>query len=383
LFQPKQYDYIFCGAGCAALSLAVRMVRSKTLRDKRILLIDKARKDSNDRTWCFWEQQNGFFEDIVYREWEQLIFYGEKKRLELDIAPYTYKMIRGIDFYNYCLDELGKHANVELLQGECNGIFPRQRKLIVNNDDFPVGDAVVFSSVFHAGMAKRESVRLLQHFKGWIIQTEENCFNPAEATLMDFRVSQEKGTCFCYVLPLAANKALVEYTFFSPEVLADREYENGLRDYITASLNLTRYQVIEKEFGVIPMTNGRLTFDQGNEFYHIGTAGGQTKASSGYTFSFIQKQSDAIIDCLETGAALSALKETPARFRFYDNTLLEILARQPWLGRKIFTQLFSRNRGNDVLKFLDNDSSRGQELKIISTLTPGPFLRAAARQFFR
>ena len=38
--------------------------------------------------------------------------------------------------------------------------------------------------------------------------------------------------------------------------------------------------------------------------WQIGTAGGQTKASSGYTFQFIQKQSQQIVDYLIAGKSL-------------------------------------------------------------------------------
>jgi lycopene beta-cyclase len=47
--------------GCAGLSFAVHLIQSGKFSDKKILLIDKAPKIQNDRTWCFWENENGFF----------------------------------------------------------------------------------------------------------------------------------------------------------------------------------------------------------------------------------------------------------------------------------------------------------------------------------
>ena len=61
--QATQYDYIFLGAGCASLSIIMRMINSKKFIKKKILLVDKEGKTKNDRTWCFWEKQNGFFEE--------------------------------------------------------------------------------------------------------------------------------------------------------------------------------------------------------------------------------------------------------------------------------------------------------------------------------
>ena len=126
------------------------------------------------------------------------------------------------------------------------------------------------------------------------------------------------------------------------------------------------------------MTNERFSFH--GHGWQIGVAGGQTKASSGYTFQFIQKQSNQITDYLIKGKSLDSLPATPKRFRFYDNTLLHILYHEKLPGDEIFTQLFKKNKPQQVLRFLDNESSLKDELKIISTLPAWPFLKAAIKQ---
>lgn len=70
--HAKNYDYIFLGAGCASLSIIMRMIDSKKFDQKKVLIADREPKTKNDRTWCFWEQEAGFFEDIVYRKWSTL-----------------------------------------------------------------------------------------------------------------------------------------------------------------------------------------------------------------------------------------------------------------------------------------------------------------------
>ncbi len=220
---------------------------------------------------------------------------------------------------------------------------------------------------------------LLQHFKGWVIETAKPSFNPEEATMMDFRVHQLHGTTFAYVLPFSNTSALIEYTLFTKNLLEDKEYDKELKNYITEFLKIDDYVIKEEEFGIIPMTNERLSF-KGQDAWMIGTAGGQTKASSGYTFQFIQKQSKQIVDFLGTNRSLSNFPATPARFRFYDNTLLHILFYNKLPGDKIFSQLFKKNKPRHVLRFLDNESSLQEELKIISSLPTWPFLKAAIKQ---
>ena len=63
--MQKSYDYIILGAGCAGLSLLMRMIGSNQFNDKKILLIDKEQKNKNDRTWCFWEKDKGLFDPVV------------------------------------------------------------------------------------------------------------------------------------------------------------------------------------------------------------------------------------------------------------------------------------------------------------------------------
>ncbi|HEX7846806.1 MAG TPA: lycopene cyclase family protein [Chitinophagaceae bacterium] len=372
------------GAGCAGLSLLMRILHSEKLKGKKILLIDREARIRNDRTWCFWETGQGFFENIVSRSWEHVSFLSDSFSSTLDIAPYRYKMIGGIDFYRYCFEKISKHDNVEIVQGDFKGLkFERGFVILdINDEKIILHDepaTTIFSSIYKPEEQNKTSIRLLQHFKGWVIESNTPLFNTKEATLMDFRVHQQHGTSFAYVLPFSETRALIEYTLFTKTLLEKEEYDLELKNYIHSFLGIKDFKIIEEEFGVIPMTNEKLSFN-GRAAWQIGTAGGQTKASSGYTFQFIQKQSDQIIDLLEQGRSLNELSQTPKRFRFYDNTLLHILYHEKLPGREIFIRLFQKNKPQQVLRFLDNETSLSEELKIISSLPTLPFLKAALQQ---
>jgi len=356
------------------------MIRSGKFADKKIVLLDKEPKTKNDRTWCYWEKEQGFFEEIVYQKWNTVSFLSNEFSSAMDISPYQYKMIRGIDFYNYCFTEIAKHPNIEVYYGNIDNWKYENGEVVfvIDNTSYNFGKAEVFNSVYEPDTNDKSIIRLLQHFKGWIIETEEPSFKVSEATMMDFRVSQQHGTTFCYVLPFSNTTALIEYTLFTKELLPAEEYDKALTNYIQTYLGITNYAVKETEFGIIPMTNEKFRFNKHG--WQIGTAGGQTKASSGYTFQFIQKQSQQIVDCLIAGKSLHTVPSAPKRFRFYDNTLLYILYHNKLPGDKIFTQLFQKNKPQQVLRFLDNESSIKDELKIISSLPTWPFLKAALKQ---
>jgi lycopene beta-cyclase len=81
------------------------------------------------------------------------------------------------------------------------------------------------------------------------------------------------------------------------------------------------------------MTNARFPFYQ-NGIYNIGTAGGQTKASTGYTFQFIQKQSRQIVELLSNNQPLQNIVAAPARFHFYDSVLLQLLTQKKLAVRR-------------------------------------------------
>ena len=69
--STQHYDFIIVGSGAAGLSLAYHLINSP-LRDRSILIVDRAPKERNDRTFCFWTDQPAPFEQIVYRSWDQL-----------------------------------------------------------------------------------------------------------------------------------------------------------------------------------------------------------------------------------------------------------------------------------------------------------------------
>lgn len=357
------------------------MIKSGRFADKTILLIDKDSKQQNDRTWSFWETSPGLFEEIVHRRWKKTWFHSKDFSRLLDLSPYEYKMIRGIDFYQHCLHIIGQHKNVEILQTGINALSNEGEQAIVQTDRGVISADYVFNSIlFSKPVLSKKEYYLLQHFKGWIIETPEPVFNPAEATLMDFRVDQQHGATFVYVKPFSETKALIEYTLFTEKLLDDAAYNAGLKKYISDFHCIQSYTITETETGIIPMTNHRFPVSQGR-IVNIGTAGGQTRASSGYTFRFIQKHSAKMVDELIRSGKPFTGKTASSKARFYDSVLLYILKNNKVPGDRIFSLLFKKNKPRHVLRFLDSESSLTEELRIISSLPTWPFMKAALKQF--
>lgn len=357
---------------------------------KKVLLVDSDPKNLNDRTWCFWEKEDGYFEDIVYQSWKNLFFKDKKQNLRLNIKDYRYKMIRGIDFYSYCLNRIKKHPNIEWLQQKAEKTDYVKNMLTIHFHDhsLTVQASCVFSSIPHTGQKTKKDYSLIQHFKGWIIETEDPSFHPEDAVLMDFSVDQhEAPAAFIYQLPLSSTKALIEYTVFSEKVFEQEVYDLELKKYFSATLPTRNYYIEHVEYGTIPMTNQKYHHYR-DGIYYLGTAGGQTKPSTGYTFQFIQKQSAAIANALQIGNMHPAILKKSARFGYYDSILLGVLSKKEMQGAEIFKRLFTKVPAWLIFRFLDNETRLSEEITILNSMPPAVFMPAALRElvgklFFR
>lgn len=381
--QTMKYDYIIAGSGCAGLSLLHSILNERALYKKRILVLDKDVKNQNDRTWCFWEKEEGVFESIVHHKWKHLRFISDDFSKKFDLREYTYKMIRGIDFYSHVLDFAQKFENVDFINEKILSIDDGGDSGIVKTEKGEYSAPIVFNStpLFNPEISEKNS--LLQHFEGWVIKTDEAVFDDKVGTLMDFTLDQKHGATFMYVLPTSANEALVEYTLFSPRILNKEDYKTALTDYIANTLQIDSYTILHEEFGVIPMSLA--TFPRkagkGNRIVNIGTAGGFTKASSGYTFQFIQKNVKQIIrelkDDIIPGKHIGFREKL---YHWYDRTMLDVILSEKMEGKQIFEQIFKKLDASQILAFLGNESSLGGDIRVMSSLPVMPFLTSGIRQ---
>jgi lycopene beta-cyclase len=381
--MPNHYDYIIAGAGAAGLSLLMHLIEQGAVQNKKILLIDKEEKNSNDRTWSFWQKEESLYESIVFKKWHYLKAYGNDFETEENIAPYTYKMIRGIDFYNYCFSKINQQQNIEIIYASIQSITTNVNTATVVANSKEYTAKYVFSSILlqEPKLCKNQHY-LLQHFKGQIIETAEPMFTPDVATYMDFRVSQQHGTTFGYVLPFTTTKALVEYTLFTEATLTEDEYNAGLKNYITEFLKIKNYKTIETEQGIIPMTDYKFKKADGNIIY-LGTAGGNTRGSTGYTFSYIQKHSKALATALKNNQHPATIKNTISKnAQFYDSVFLEVLANKTVKGKELFGRILKKKKLTKLLSFLDDDNNFTNDVQIMWSQPKLPFIKAASKKIF-
>lgn len=360
----------------AGLMTVCKMLRSGHFAGRTFLLIDPDDKTANDRTWCFWEKGSGHWDGILAHRWEQARFADDTGERDFLLRPYWYKMIRSSDFYRVMQQEIERYPNVSWEKAAVLSFSDTGNGITVKTGQGDISGRKLFNSLYAPPDDPKIPV-LQQHFIGWSIRTEKDAFDAARATFMDFSVPQNGNTRFMYVLPTSSNEALIEYTLFSKDLLPQTEYEDAIREYISRN-GITEYAIVEKERGSIPMTAFPFWKRNTQNILHIGTAGGWTKASTGYTFRNADKKSDELAIFLKAETDLRKFHRAN-RFLFYDSLLLDILDRSNEKGRAIFSSLFRKGDPATVFRFLDEETTLAEDLAVIARCPKMPFLKALFR----
>lgn len=375
-------DYIILGAGASGLMLAYRMASDSFFDNSTIVIIDKIENKGNDRTWCYWEEGEGEWDDIVFKRW-QAIFFGSKTFSgKIPLGSYSYKMIRSETFYNKLWHKLQSKSNITFHQDEVIGINDYGDKVAVRANSETFEGKKVFSSLMFDDAINNQTKYpvLQQHFIGWFIKTETQEFNESVATFMDFDIEQKGNTRFMYILPTSKTEALFEYTLFSKDLLPKEDYENAIRDYLIKK-NILNYTIEEKEQGSIPMTSFKFSDKNTKNILYIGTAGGWTKASTGYTFRNTTKKTKTLIAYLKSNSDLASFGKM-TRFAFYDMLMLDVLSRNNEMGSKLFSSLFKNSKLKTIFRFLDEESNFREELQIMASVPSWNFIKALFSRVF-
>ena len=96
--HKNHFDYIICGGGASGLLLVFRICNDPYFTGKSILLIEKDAKNTNDRTWCFWEPKSGKFDALLHHKWALGNFKSNDFTFDFDFTPLEYKMLRSASF---------------------------------------------------------------------------------------------------------------------------------------------------------------------------------------------------------------------------------------------------------------------------------------------
>jgi len=355
----KEFDYIIIGGGCAGLSLAYELQMNKKLESKSLAIIEKRPDYKRDRTWSFWKVFNHNFEDCVIKSWNNFTVNSCLRYKELNSKKFPYQSIDSGLFYKKIIHELSKNKNIQF--------FKDLNKINTVN-------SFIFNSVPEkqfAGMSTN-SVELWQHFKGVEIETDKNIFDDEIINLMDFDCEQRDNVHFFYTLPFAKNRALIETTWLSLYDKSLHDYDEQLEKYIKENLGIKKFKIRYEEIGSIPLFHP-LNISKKKKI-NIGSAGGMTRLSTGYTFLNIQEHSKYISKNIEN-IEKTKIYKIKQKYKFLDNIFLKVLKKNPEKMPSIFFNMFKASP-DVIIKFLSNKSNILEDLSIILKMPKLTFIKA-------
>lgn len=338
--KTGQKTIAIIGAGCAGWSLAAR---ADQLSASRIELFKKQDNHAS-QSWGFWQMP--WLLDAVSqtrKKWNKWQIITHDGSAEHHSVTHPYCSLQSDVWIKSCTQKF-LSAKTQTSITELPVRKTEKNRVITSEDksDFDV--------IYDSRPPVADTNILLQHFRGFEIRAAKPVFNPEVAILMDFRVSQENGIHFMYVLGYDEYTALVESTFFSLSPHRDKIYETAIREYLNTVFHLDDFEIIHSESGVIPM--GRVSRKDSNPFLlAIGSNAGAIRPSSGYAFSFIQKQ-------IEQLTRQNTNPKSPHKKYdlWMDSVFLSVLKSNPEKAPTLFLKLAKSLSGDAFARFLSGDA---------------------------
>ena len=350
----REFDYIIIGGGCAGLSLAYELEIHEKFKNKTLAIIEPRNDYIRDKTWSFWKVEAHNFEDCLKHSWSNFSVNIPNQTKYIKCDNFPYQAIDSGLFYQKIINTLKKNTNIH---------FFKNINEISNENSF------VFNSVSDVSDSKND---LWQHFSGIEIETNKDVFDDQIFNLMDFDCEQRDSVHFFYTLPFSKKNALIETTWISDlNHPSNRDYSIQLEDYIKNKLKIKNYEIKFKETGAIPLFHPQ-NIKKINQM-EIGTAGGMTRLSTGYTFMNIQSQSKYIRENFENIQKVNNFKVN-SKYKFLDNIFLKVLKKNSEKMPEIFFKMFNCSPST-VINFLSNNSNIYEDFSIILKMPKLVFLK--------
>ena len=350
----REFDYIIIGGGCAGLSLAYELEIHEKFKNKTLAIIEPRNDYIRDKTWSFWKVAAHNFEDCVKHSWSNFSVNIPNQTKYIKCNNFPYQAIDSGLFYQKIIKTLKKNTNIH---------FFKNINEISNENSF------VFNSVSDVSDNKNN---LWQHFSGIEIETNKDLFDDQIFNLMDFDCEQRDSVHFFYTLPFSKKNALIETTWISDlNHPSNQDYSMQLEDYIKNKLKIKNYEIKFKETGAIPLFHPQ-NIKKINQM-EIGTAGGMTRLSTGYTFMNIQSQSKYIRENFENIQKVNNFTVN-SKYKFLDNIFLKVLKKNSEKMPEIFFKMFNCSPST-VINFLSNKSNIYEDFSIILKMPKLVFLR--------
>ena len=369
---------VLAGGGAAGLWCALALLDRGWSGDL-LTVVDPDPKVADDHTWGYWALTPLLPVGDHVSVTERVVLREGGREVVAPTAPYRYYCLRSSTFYAFAKTRLHE-AGVAWRRDGVTGFGVRPDGVdvyLAGGDALACGYALDSRPPDLAALDAAHNTTL-QHFGGYYVRADRDCFATDRVVLMDFVPAGPREVAFFYVVPSSARGALVELAVLSTEPWPRGRYDGALDDYLAERYGGASHEVVEREYGVIPMSDAPLWRASTPRVWAVGTRGGWVQPSSGYAFTRIARFAR------ETAGLLAG--DTPRPWRpsalqqVLNATMLRYVNERPGEAGRVFVDLFVRNGAPRAFAFLDEGASAAQTLRLMWNSPRAAFADLAARE---
>lgn len=370
-------DLVIVGAGLSGTLTALRLAASPWIGGHRVLLVDREADPLAGRAWGYWST-DPVVPGADEGQWATLLLHDRRRTVEVQLRDHRYRRLGG--------DLLAGALRRTLATTPT--LTPVTATVVAVDDPDPSADPVV-----RFGDGSQVTTRhVLDSTRSLLAPPTSATLSFAGAragsaqhpvpgsgavTLMDLRVPQRDRVRFVYVIPGADGRGLVELTSFNPRGGSADDLDRDLHDWISARIGPSEAgaarPVERSTYPLVHRGNRRVA----PHTLLMGRRAGVLRASTGYGVIPIDADARAVAASLSARGHPFETAGPEIRRHWLDDVFLKVMARDPDAIRRTYMDIFERNDGDDVLRFLNGDADAATTAALIATMPKTPFLTAA------
>ncbi|WP_404470673.1 hypothetical protein LG301_08625 [Vreelandella venusta] len=389
--MPADTDVAILGAGLAGLSIASWLVDTIPPHKSapRVHLLEARHEDTNDRTWCFWDQQPHPFREAISHRWPRWQVKFENQCVEREDQDHCYSLLSADAMRRSAYTAMATRPEFHVTYGiDVGTISPLDDGLQITTSKGELTSNLVIDTRPPEPAMLSSHKGVWQVFHGVEVHRTNHGVSPSTACLMDFQ-SGLSGVNFVYLLPLDDHRLLAEWTCFHVDNthpfcqrLLSQQIPYQLTEWLNKQLG-NQWTLLRQETGCLPMMPV-VPPSLNSRYLAAGIRGGWMRPATGYMFASCQRGSADVARQVYKASETGCWKLTPPKLRsstleWMDKVFLQALRQSPEQAPGWFMQLFKRTSAVEQRRFLGDEPHLGDLLAIMRGLPSGPFLRAAIR----
>ena len=376
--MQRDVELLILGGGCAGLSLAMQLAQ-RCRHAPSTLILEQRTCYENDRTWCFWGDDDTPFARQATHQWQsfKVASAGQERRIDCSETPY--RMLTADQFYTAALATLAPVPQMTLKMASTVNTEPQHLR---GRWHFETADGT-FSAARVVDTRPQRTIQqdgalMWQSFYGREVECSQPVFEPGCFELMDFSAATTDRVAFTYMLPLSTTRALIEFTVFDAAPFTPDMLKHDLQFAIEQRVGNASFTVRRSEHGILPMgLTSRQAVGQSADasYVRVGLFAGAARPATGYAFQRIQRWAADCASAIARGNTPIVHQREPALRGWMDTLFLKVIRTKPDLAPQLFLALFSGGVSQRVIRFLGESGRLSDYVAMICVLPPGPFLR--------